>query len=58
MWLGFKEVSVEVREGFLKEVGLMTGYGGWTGSEEAKGTSMTDVERQAKIWVVVGGIED
>lgn len=56
VWLGFKEVASEVREGFLEEVGLMTGHGGCAGFGEAKVGIMTEAERQERTGVVVGGI--
>ena len=56
LWLGFKEVATQIREGFLEEVGLIRDHEGQEGSEGAKVAGMTQMEKQEWTWIVVGGI--
>lgn len=46
LWLGFKEVATQIREGFLEEVGLIRDHEGQEGSEGAKVAGMTQMEKQ------------
>lgn len=46
VWLGFKEVATEVREGFPEETGLIRDHGDQEGSEGVKVAGMTRTEKQ------------